>query len=359
MKLAILGTRGIPNFYGGFEQFAEYLSVGLTQMGHEVVVYNSHNHPYQKNEWKNVSIIRCYDPEHKLGTIGQFIYDFNCIIDSRKRDFDVILQLGYTSSSIWNWLFRKDVRIVTNMDGLEWKRTKYSEPTKLFLKFAECLAVKFSDDLVSDSIGIQKYLHHKYNINSEYIPYGATVFETPDEKVLEQYDLKPFEYDILIARLEPENNIESIINGFIKSDVNRKLVVVGSLKTKLARKIHQQTSDNRVQFLDFIPSLETLNNLRYFSNLYFHGHTVGGTNPSLLEAMSSNALICAHNNIFNKSILESHAFYFDTENDITDLVNTVNKTSFLSYCTFNQEKILSTYSHSTINKTYERFLNKF
>ena len=102
MKIAIFGTRGIPNHYGGFEQFAQYLSEGLCQMGHEVFVYNSHNHPYQKNEWNEVNIIHCYDPEFKLGTIGQFIYDLNCTLDSRKRNFDVILQLGYTSSSVWN-----------------------------------------------------------------------------------------------------------------------------------------------------------------------------------------------------------------------------------------------------------------
>ena len=100
MKIAIFGTRGIPNHYGGFEQIAQFLSEGLCKKGHEVYVYNSHNHPYQSNKWNNVNIIHCYDPEFKLGTIGQFIYDLNCSLDSRKRNFDIILQLGYTSSSI-------------------------------------------------------------------------------------------------------------------------------------------------------------------------------------------------------------------------------------------------------------------
>ena len=101
MKIAIVGTRGIPNHYGGFEQFAQYLSLGLLNRGCEVWVYNSRLHPYQQNTWKSVNIIHCKDPEDKIGTAGQFIYDLNCILDSRKRSFDVILQLGYASSALW------------------------------------------------------------------------------------------------------------------------------------------------------------------------------------------------------------------------------------------------------------------
>ena len=95
------------NFYGGFEQFAQYLSEGLVKAGHTVFVYNSHLHPYQEKSWNGVNLVHCYDPEEKIGPSGQFIYDLNCILDSRKRDFDIILQLGYTSSSVWNWLFPK------------------------------------------------------------------------------------------------------------------------------------------------------------------------------------------------------------------------------------------------------------
>ncbi|MBD0285886.1 MAG: DUF1972 domain-containing protein, partial [Flavisolibacter sp.] len=96
MHIGIIGTRGIPNNYGGFEQCAEYLAAGLVKRGFRVSVYNSHNHPYQEKEWKGVNIIHCYDPEYKWGTAGQFVYDLNCIRDARKRSFDIILQLGYT-----------------------------------------------------------------------------------------------------------------------------------------------------------------------------------------------------------------------------------------------------------------------
>src|ERR1700712_3746082 len=144
LNIAILGTRGIPNNYGGFEQIAGYLSQGLTEKGHSVTVYNSHNHPYTKSTWNGTNIVHCYDPECIIGTAGQFIYDLNCILDARKKNFDIILMLGYTSSSIWKSLYPRNAIVITNMDGLEWQRTKYSKPVRQFLKYAEKLAVNSS-----------------------------------------------------------------------------------------------------------------------------------------------------------------------------------------------------------------------
>src|SRR5215469_9735731 len=154
MNIGIIGTRGIPNQYGGFEQFAEFIAPALVERGHAVTVYNSSLHPYKENNWKGVNLVHQYDAEGKLGTAGQFIYDFNCIKDSRKRKFDVILQLGYTSSSVWSFLFPKKSVLVTNMDGLEWKRTKYSKPVRRFLRYAEKWAATYSDFLIADSKGI-------------------------------------------------------------------------------------------------------------------------------------------------------------------------------------------------------------
>src|SRR5690606_21575776 len=103
LKLGILGTRGIPNRYGGFEQCAQFLAEGLVNRGHRVWVYNSHNHEYRQKTWKGVDIIHRFDPEYQIGTAGQFLYDWSCIEDARKRDFDILLHLGYTSNSIWHW----------------------------------------------------------------------------------------------------------------------------------------------------------------------------------------------------------------------------------------------------------------
>lgn len=356
MRVAILGTRGIPNYYGGFEQFAQYLSEGLVELGHEVSVYNSHNHPYQKSVWNGVQIIHCFDPEDKLGTAGQFVYDLNCVLDSRKRNFDVILQLGYTSSSVWNWLFSKKVTIVTNMDGLEWKRSKYSKPVQSFLKFAERLAVRFSDSLVADSKGIQDHLQKKYRKDSIYIPYGADLFDSPDESVLEEHGLKPYQYDMLIARLEPENSIEEILDGFVASDVKRQFLVVGNTNTKFGKYITSKIIDNRVLFVGYVNGIEKLDSLRYFSNLYFHGHTVGGTNPSLLEAMASNSLICASDNIFNKAILGADAHYFSSKEDVCRLLELNTKVKDDLFVLNNAEKIKNRYSWKSIISDYEQFL---
>jgi Domain of unknown function (DUF1972) len=173
MKLAIIGTRGIPNRYGGFEQISEYLSVGLAARGYEVSVYCSSDHPYRGSEWNGIKLIHCYDAEKHLLTAGQFIYDLNCIRDARKRNFDVLLFMGYTSSSIWGKWFPKNSLVISNMDGLEWKREKYSKPVQIFLRHAEKLAVQFSHFHIADSPAIKQHLDDKYGINATYIPYGA------------------------------------------------------------------------------------------------------------------------------------------------------------------------------------------
>ncbi len=208
MKIAILGTRGIPNYYGGFEQFAEFFSVYLAQKGHEVYCYNSHNHKFQENNFKGVHIIHQHDPEYKYGTFGQFIYDYNCILDSRKRDFDIILQLGYTSNSVWFFMLPKKAIIITNMDGIEWKRSKYNRPVQQFLRFAERLAAISSDYLVSDSIGIQTFLKNRYNKESTYIAYGAYPFTNPNEGILEQYQVEKekFQFWSLVITIQNMEN---------------------------------------------------------------------------------------------------------------------------------------------------------
>ena len=358
MRIAILGTRGIPNNHGGFEQFAEYLSQYLVNKGHQVWVYNSHNHSFQENRWNNVEIIHKFDPEYLIGTFGQFVYDFNCILDSRRRRFDVVLQLGYTSSSIWGRLLPKRSVIITNMDGLEWKRTKYPGKVRKFLKYAEKLAIKWSDFHVADSIGIQEYLQKEYAILSKYIPYGAIPFTNPDKRLPETYDVRPYQYNMLIARLEPENNIEMILVGVSESDGTLPFLVIGKHETKYGDYLKNKFSGNEnIRFLGGIYNIKHLNNLRYYSNLYFHGHSAGGTNPSLLEAMASETLIVAHENIFNKSILEEDAFYFQNANDIKQLLR-VKRGECTEMIKNNKQKIENRFSWDQINGQYESYMRE-
>ncbi len=358
MKIAILGTRGIPNNHGGFEQFAEFLSEFLAKKGHDVYVYNSHTHPYQKKVWNGVNIIHRYDPEDRIGTVGQFIYDFNCIINIRKSNYDIVLQLGYTSSSVWGKLLNNKSIIVTNMDGLEWKRSKYSKPVQKFLKYAERLAIKTSDFLVADSKGIQSYLKDKYHKPSEYIAYGANVFIKPSKNILKEYNVIKQNYNLLIARLEPENNIETILDGVEKSKNSTPFLVIGKHETKYGRYLINKFKNNdNIRFLGGIYNQDHLNNLRYFSNLYFHGHSVGGTNPSLLEAMASNALIVANENIFNKSILGNDALYFNNAIEIVEHLSK-HKDDYLDLVENNINKIFDQYAWNIINSQYEKFLKR-
>ena len=358
MKIGILGTRGIPNYHGGFEQFAEYFATYLAEKGYEVSVYCSGNHPYQEPIFKGTKLIHCADPEDKMGTAGQFFYDLNCIRDARKRNFDLLLQLGYTSNSVWFRLLPKSPLIVTNMDGLEWRRSKYNKWVRKFLKIAERWAVKSSDYLISDSKGIQNYLKKTYGRDSKIIAYGADLFATPDATILSKYNMEPVAYNMLIARMEPENNIETILDGAIDAEEKIPFLVVGKQDVNAFGKylVEKYKDYPHIQFLGGIYDLGVLNNLRYYSRLYFHGHSVGGTNPSLLEAMASNALIVAHKNDFNAAILEEEALYFQTKDEVAEYINDIKaKEKHSSYLEKNKRKIEELYSWERINQQYLDF----
>ncbi|MDB4904270.1 MAG: glycosyl transferase family 1 [Mucilaginibacter sp.] len=358
LKIAILGTRGIPNHYGGFEHVSEYVSEGLVKRGHSVTVYNSHNHPYQDNKWNGVDIKHCYDPEYLIGTAGQFIYDLNCLIDARKKKFDVVMMMGYTSSSVWGKLYPQKSTIITNMDGLEWKRSKYSPSVQKFLKYAERLAVKYSQYYISDSRVIKSYLGEKYNIDSKYIPYGADLFSEEEREQVDQAEALKEDYFLLMARMEPENNIETILQGFNNSSSLKKFKVLGDTSNRFGKFItHKFKNDDRIEFKGSIFDNSKVRVLQNNSYLYFHGHSVGGTNPSLLEAMASEALIAAHNNPFNKSVLNADAFYFSNVNEVRNLVETVQrKETEKTMVSNNLYKIKYQFNWEKIIDQYEDFI---
>jgi glycosyltransferase involved in cell wall biosynthesis len=320
MKIGILGTRGIPNAYGGFEQFAQYLSQGMVRRGHSVWVYNSSDHPYQDNEWNGIRIIHCADWESRIGTAGQFIYDYNCLKDARNRDFDILLQLGYTSNSVWHRYWPKQMLNIVNMDGLEWKRSKYGPLTRKFLKRAEGWAARRGDVLIADSIGIRDYLLQEYQRSSIYIPYGAEIPDSYDASIPARWDLGPGNYFLLMARMEPENNIEMIIRGWMDSDRSIPLVLIGNPGNAFGQRMVTTYQHERLRFIGAIYEAQVVHSLRHFSALYLHGHSVGGTNPSLLEAMACGCSIAAHDNPFNKAILGEDAGYFATSGDVTEML---------------------------------------
>jgi len=360
MKISIVGSRGIPNKYGGFEQFAEYFSKFLANKNFNVTVYNTHEHKVTNNTYKGVKIVNKWCPEKYLGPIAHIVYDYLCLKDAINSKSDIVLALGYHSNALsYLILDCSKINIISNMDGMEWKRSKWNFLTKLFIKFTERIAVKSSNLLISDNEGIREYFLKNYNKDSVMIPYGASIFHDEERNILKEFKLKKLKYSIVIARIEPENNIESIIKGF-KNYKNRdeKLIIVGP-KNSFSKKLYKKYKSNNIIFFGGIYNLQKLNHLRKNAKFYFHGHSVGGTNPSLLEAMSSSALIVAHDNIFNKNILNNDALYFKNSNDIEKILsydqNELNRSEIIQN---NLKKIKNIYDWEIINKKYLETINK-
>lgn len=363
MRIAILGTRGIPNHYGGFEQYAELLATYLVKQGWDVTVYNSSEHPYKEKEYNGVRIKHIQDPESKWGTIGQFAYDLGCIKDARKEKYDLVYQLGYTSSAIFNFLFPKATTIVTNMDGLEWKRTKYSKAVQRFLKYSEKLVVRKSDFLIADSLPIQTYLEDKYNVAPFFSAYTATIPKEYDTDTLNCLNILPNGYDLLIARMEPENNIKNIIQGYLQSNVDRTLVIVGRISGSYGQSLYKKYNSTKIKFADAIYDKNILDTLRHYAQLYFHGHSVGGTNPSLLEAMACSCNIVAHDNQFNRGVLDEDALYFKDPKSLAAIIDAAKPSRVATKN--NLDKIANFYSEDYVfsqlkDKLYEwhAFRNK-
>ena len=334
MKIAFISTRGIPNNYGGFEQFAEYISVGLVRRGHEVVVYSPHFHPYREPDYKGVRIKHIYSPEKWMGSsVGSFFYDFLSLRDALKKEkFDIIYEAGYTSIvPAYIWFNVKRIKyplFTTNMDGLEYKRTKFNKWVQKFVFWEERMAVKHSHYLIADNMGIRDYYKEKYGKESKFLAYGADVHEDYDVDVLKEYGLEAGGYFIVVARLEPENNLFMAIEGYLASNQYGKhpLVVVGKTNTPYGKYLMERYGrDRNIRFVGGIYDFRKLNSIRHYSYAYFHGDSVGGTNPSLLEAMASGCFILAHDNIFNRAVLGENALYYGSTDAATEMLDGIDQ----------------------------------
>ena len=361
MKIAILGTRGIPNNYGGFEQCAEYLSVGLVEKGHQVSVYSPDFHPYKEENYKGVRIIRKKGLKSFLGnSASNFIYDYLCFKDAARKDFDIILELGLITSAL-SIIFcnHKNKVVITNLDGLEWKRSKWNYLVQKITKSLEKYGVKHSDYLIADNVGIQKYIVDEYNRNAEFISYGTVDTLTPNHNFLKEYGLVPGNYILTIARLEPENNLEMMFDGYIKSGIKNTYYVIGNHLTNYGDFLKDKYINTGVIFLGGIFNKIHLDNIRYYSKYYLHGHSVGGTNPALLEAMAANTFILAHDNQFNKSVVNQNAYYFNSAITLAALLKdkeiVKNKIDFAKN---NFNRINNDYRWSIILNQYESYFKR-
>lgn len=361
MKIAILGTKGIPNNYGGYEQFAEFISARLIARGHSVTVYNPHYHKFKGDQFNGVEIIRKFSPEKSIGGAANIIYDHLCLKDALKRDFDIIYEAGYHSVALsYKWFgvhrIKKPV-IITNMDGLEYKRSKWSKVVRSIIEKLEKIAVTESPYLISDNLGIQTYLEDKFNAKSYFLPYGADPIENFEVAHLAQYKLLQSQYYILVARMEPENNLEPIIEGHLLSKSKYPLLVVGNYTTAFGKYLKSTYENEKVCFTGGIYNKAQLDSIRHYSRAYFHGHSVGGTNPSLLEAMASQSFIIAHKNPFNESILGNDALYFENKNDIKksiEKIESLDAADRQAIVEENLNKIKTLYSWDTVVTQHEK-----
>lgn len=367
MKIAFISTRGIPNNYGGFEQFAEYISVGLAERGHKVTVYSPHYHPYKDDEYKGVRIKHIYSPEQWMGgSLGSFFYDYSCLKDALKNeDFDIIYEAGYTS--IIPAYIRFNVKNIqrplftTNMDGLEYKRTKFNPLVRKFVFWEERMAVKHSHFLIADNMGIHDYYKEKYGRESKFLAYGANIYDDYDALLLKEWNLSVNDYYLLVARIEPENNLDMVIRGYKESKEygKRPLIIVGKTNTPYGKQLTKKYgNDPNIRFIGGIYDFKKLNSVRHFSFAYFHGHSVGGTNPSLLEAMASNCFILAHDNIFNRAVLGENAIYYPSSVNVTGILNNIDVLAAQKKGQFTQnniEVIRKEYSWKKLIDEHEKY----
>jgi rhamnosyltransferase len=376
MKVAILGSRGIPAKYGGFETFAEGLTQNLINKGFELTVSCEYEDPVTRvNDLNGIKLE--YFPvkppnNYFLRKIYENLSDIFFLLRLSKQS-EVIIFLGIEVGMFLfiPQLLNKRVKTLVNIDGVMWERTKFNKFERWLLKINHIMAIKFADVVIADSKEMMSYVEDKYHDKTTYLSYGI---QTPEQipwngknlKKLTKYTGKPLvpgNYFLVVARLEPENNILTIIEGFVKSDLKTPMVVLGDFTSKEYQKqienIAGSMGSNEIYFLGSIYDEELLNMLRQNCLAYIHGHSVGGTNPSLLEAAISKNIILAHNNAFNREVCRENAIYFNNSNELKFQLELVDKNpekySKIKINVHNSVK--DEYSWEKISNGYENLLN--
>lgn len=326
MRVAILGSRGIPAKYGAFEITAERLGIGLVDRGWDVTVYCPHNQSYQEPDYNRIKLRYVFHPPGGPGTL---VYDVLSFASASRGDFDALLMLGYGASPFLRIPRFRGVPTVVNTNGIEWKRSKWPWYAKRWFRYAERSVTRLADQLVSDSKGIQRYYRETYGVHSAYVAYGT---ECPDlngnpEIDLSAFGLRPKEYYIVVMRMEPENSIREIVQGFLASSSLRKLLLVGPPTRFFEEEVRPLFERNdRIVFCGAIYDRGKVFSLRQNAYAYIHGHTVGGTNPSLLEAMASGNFVIARNVEFSSEVIGDLGRYFDTPADLARLIDELDAT---------------------------------
>jgi len=369
-KISILGIRGVPAEHGGFESFAQGLALYLVEQGWQVVVYcqKEGSGPVSHSQWQGVDLVNI--SVSQTGPLSTFIFDWKSILHAAKSG-GLMLTLGYNTAVFCAWFRVRGITNVMNMDGIEWKRQKWSFIYKAWFYINEKLGSWFSNHLVADHPEIKQHLTR--NVAAEkitVIPYGADDIQSAPIEPLDSFGLSPKEYGIIIARPEPENSILEIVKAFSVKPRGKKLVVLGSYKD--GYDYHQQVkavASDEVMFVGAIYDGDIVGALRFHAAAYFHGHQVGGTNPSLVEAMGAGNAVVAHNNRFNKWVAGDQQFYFSDADECAQLLDRVFSEDVAEVGELNKplsdaanashQRFKENFTWLSILQQYERLLEKY
>ena len=321
MKIAIIGSRGYPYVYGGYETFVKELSERLVKKGVEVHVYCQRNLFIDKPASVN-GIHLHYIPTLPQRSLNQIIHSFLSMLLATFSSADVIFVLNLAAGPMGFIPKLRGKKTMINTDGLEWLRPKWKGLGSKYFYFGAWAATKLYDKIITDADAMQQVYLEEFNASSTVIAYGAPPYRPASESYLNSYGIKKNDYYLIIGRLVPDNNADLIIRGFLASSSGKKLVVVGDVpyRDSYAENLRELASE-RLIFLGYVRDPEALMSLYQHCYVYLHGHQFGGTNPAMLKAMSNQCAILALDTPFNREMLNDGEFGMFFENCSTALAN--------------------------------------
>jgi glycosyltransferase involved in cell wall biosynthesis len=362
MHVLILGTRGIPSKHSGFETFAQDLALFLRSRNHEVTVYCQvpDGETAREDIWNGIRRVLIPAGNNSIGTMH---FDWKAIRHSL-NEHGVVLTLGY-NTGVFNLLYRfSKIRNIINMDGIDWKREKWSRPARLWFWFNEWAGARFAHHLVADHPEIGRHLsRHTALKKITVIPYGADPVNSAPVKLIEQFNLSPKGYYLLIARPEPENSILEIVQAYSLRQRGMPLILLGNYNhegTRYQKRV-LEAAGPEVVFLGAIFDREIVRALRFHARAYFHGHRVGGTNPSLVESLAAGNAVIAHDNRFTRWVAGGGARYFRSPQDIDGILEALNRepAQLLAMEKASLKRHRESFTQDKILTAYEKLLLRF
>jgi len=313
LKISIIGSRGYPYVYSGYETLIKELSERLVGRDCEVTVYCHRNLFKEKPALVN-GIKLVYVPTIETKSLSQLIHSFLSMSHAVVSDVDVIFAVNAANGpfGLISKIFRK--RTAINVDGLEWLRPKWKGLGAIYFKTAARLSTILYDQIINDSDEMRKVYLNTFKKESVVIAYGATVKKSEDPSLIQQWPITPKEYYLVVGRMIPDNNADIIVKGFLASNSTKKMVVVGDVfyKDAYADRL-KALKDERLIFTGYVYDPEVLAALYHHCYVYVHGHEFGGTNPTMIKAMGYGCAILALNTVFNKEMLANglYGIYFE------------------------------------------------